>query len=210
MGRLLGPKCRLCRREGIKLFLKGARCETGKCAITRRNYVPGMHGPRLGKPRLTDYGRQLREKQKAKRLYNLLETQFHNYFVAAKKMTGDTAQNVYKKLEFRLDNAIYKSGIAESMRTSRQLVNHGHFLVNGKKVDIPSYQVKVGDVITLSARSLKSKRFAELVERMKHIKTADWLFYDSKDMTVKVTDVPDMKKVSLAFDMKSIIEFYSR
>lgn len=200
----------MCRREGVKLFLRGARCESVKCAITRRNFVPGMHGPRLGKARLSDYGRQLREKQKAKRLYNLMERQFRNYFEAAKSMVGDSGQNMYKTLEMRLDNVVYRSGLVDALRTARQLVGHGHVLVNGKKVDIPSYQTKMTDVISFREKTLKSKKFIDLAEQMKHAKVADWLFYDEKEFSVKVIATPDIKKVQLPFDMKSIIEFYSR
>lgn len=210
MGRQLGAQCKLCRREGTKLYLKGERCNSPKCAINKRNYVPGIHGPRLGRVRLTDYGRQLREKQKAKRLYNMFEKQFRNYFDTATSAKEDTGQRFFELLEMRLDNLVYKSGIAVSLRHARQLVGHGHFLVNGKKVDIPSYHVKINDVIRLREKSLKGPHFTDLGERMKSVTVPDWLFFDSGDMSVKVIDIPIIEKFSLDFDMKSIIEFYSR
>jgi small subunit ribosomal protein S4 len=210
MGRQIGPQCKLCRREGTKLYLKGDRCNTPKCGITKRNYVPGLHGPRLGRARLTDYGKQLREKQKAKRLYNMFEKQFRNYFDSATRAADDTGQKFFELLEMRLDNLVYKSGFAESLRHARQTVGHGHFLVNGKKVNIPSYHVKVGDVISLREKSSQNKNFATLAERMKNKNVPDWLFFDSKEMSLKVIDIPLIEKFSLDFDMKSIIEFYSR
>src|SRR5439155_15763797 len=147
MARYADAKCRLCRREGIKLFLKGARCFTDKCAIERRNYPPGQHGLNRGK--LTPYGVQLREKQKAKRIYGVLEGQFRRYFHAAEREKGVTGENLLRLLELRLDNVVYRLGFAASRRESRQMVAHGHFSVNGRKVSVPSYLVKVGDTVQL-------------------------------------------------------------
>src|SRR5205809_5251526 len=147
MARYADAKCRLCRREGIKLFLKGARCFTDKCAIERRNYPPGQHGLNRGK--LTPYGVQLREKQKAKRIYGVLEGQFRRYFHAAEREKGVTGENLLRLLELRLDNVVYRLGFAASRREARQLVRHGHFVVNGRRVNIPSFQVAEDDVISL-------------------------------------------------------------
>jgi small subunit ribosomal protein S4 len=207
-------QCRLCRRAGKKLFLKGERCDTSKCAIVKRNYVPGLHGPKFAASngrRMTDYGKQLNEKQIAKRTYGLRERQFSAYYEKAVNQKGDSGQNFYKLLEFRLDNVIARLGWGRSMKHSRQLVNHGHFLVNGKKMDIPSFQVKVNDVISIKESSLeKSRSFTDLAERMKNKELPGWLFYDEKSKTAKVVEVPNVKTEAQEFDIKKIIEFYSR
>lgn len=201
-------KCKFCRREGTKLFLRGERCHTAKCAVVKRNFPPGIHGSKG--VRLTDYGKQLREKQKAKRLYGLLEKQMKNYYLKAVSQPGDTGPHLVKLLEMRLDTIVYRAGFANSMAQSRQMINHGHFKVNGKKVNIPSYQVKVNDVVTIREKSLKQKMFEGLAEKLKNHKPADHLFVDTKDLSVKIIDLPDLQKLSLAYDVKSIIEFYSR
>src|ERR671929_2143829 len=152
MARYIGPVCRQCRREGMKLFLKGERCHTEKCAIERRNFAPGQHG-KDRKPKIVGYGLQLREKQKARRYYRLLETQFRNLFEKAARMAGVTGENLIGMLEKRLDNTIYRMGLATSRAQARQMVRHGHFSVNGRKVDIPSYSVKPGDVIGVRGTS---------------------------------------------------------
>ena len=154
MARYTGPVCRLCRREGMKLYLKGDRCYSDKCAIDRRSYVPGQHGQ--GRKKVSGYGLQLREKQKAKRYYGVMESQFRKYFNMAERMKGVTGENLLSILESRLDNLVYRIGLGESRKEARQLVRHGHFLVNGKKVDIPSYLVKVGDVVEVKESSRNS------------------------------------------------------
>ena len=161
MGKNLDNKCKQCRRLGEKLFLKGERCNSPKCAMVKRNYPPGFHGPK-GRKRQTDYGLQLAEKQKVKKQYNILEKQLRLTLTKAEKRTGDAGKNLLRLLELRLDNAIYRLGFASSRVQARQLVNHGHFTVNGKKVNIPSYQVREGEVIQVKERSQKSKAFKEL------------------------------------------------
>lgn len=203
-------QCRLCRRMGKKLFLKGDRCETAKCALVKRNYPPGAHGQKNVGARLSDYGRQLKEKQSARIHYNLTEKQFRNYFEKAIAKKEETGQALYSSLEMRLDNVIYRLGWGKSIKHARQLVNHGHFLVNGKKVDIPSYNVKVNDVVTVSETSKKSKNFEELSELMKNKELPHWLFFDAKDNMGKVVDYPSLEKATLEFDIQAIIEFYSR
>ncbi|OGF31453.1 30S ribosomal protein S4 [Candidatus Falkowbacteria bacterium RIFOXYD2_FULL_35_9] len=205
-------KCRICRRTGKKLYLKDGRCDSPNCAITRRSYGPGIQGPKQTRARLTDFGKQLREKQSAKSLYNLREKQFKNYFDKAIAQKAETTgQALYRMLEMRLDNVVHKLGYGKSIKHSRQLVSHGHFMVNGKKVDIPSYQLKVNDVITVREKSIKNRVvFNDLAERLKNHELANWLFVDPQDMSGKVVSVPDSKKFALDFDMKSIVEFYSR
>lgn len=212
MGRDLNPKCKQCRREGTKLLLKGDRCLSSKCALLRRSYVPGTHGPRLGKGgRLTAYGLQLRAKQKAKRTYGILEKPLRNYFEKATLKTGDTGAYLYRFLESRLDNVVYRSGLGGSSRNlSRQLINHGHFLVNGRKVDVPSCQLKVADKVSIRPASLKRALFKDFAEKLKNREYPDWLNVDEKDLTVTVVGLPDLAKNPPNFDIKLITEFYSR
>ncbi|MFS8541361.1 MAG: 30S ribosomal protein S4, partial [Tissierellales bacterium] len=162
MARYTGPVCRLCRREGQKLYLKGDKCYTDKCPVARRNYAPGQHGQ--ARKKLTEYGLQLREKQKVRRFYGIQESQMRKYFEMADKMKGITGENLLKILELRFDNVVYRMGFASSRAEARQLVRHGHFLVNGKKVDIPSYLMKVGDVVEIKEKSRSSVKFKELIE----------------------------------------------
>ncbi len=208
----INAQCKICRRAGRKLFLKAERCQTSACAMVKRAYAPGLHGQKLAGGRTTDYGKQLREKQSAKVSYNLREKQFHNYFMKAFSRKGEeTGQTFFRYLEMRLDNVVYRLGWAKSMVQARQIVGHGHVCVNGKKVDIPSYQVNVNDVLSIKERTAKSRKlFADLADRMKIAPVQDWLFYDDKTQTAKVVGTPDIKKASLAFDMRAIIEFYSR
>src|SRR6186713_3739448 len=166
MARYIGPVCRLCRREGMKLFLKGERCYTEKCAIEKRNMPPGMHG-RLRKAKMVGYGVQLREKQKVKRIYGVLEDQFRRYFEQADRTRGITGETLLQLLERRLDNVAYRLGFATSRPAARQLVRHGHFMVNGKKVDIPSFSVKPGDVITVLGRTQKNVTIEHAIEEVK-------------------------------------------
>ena len=165
MARYTGASCRQCRREGMKLFLKGDRCYTDKCAIVKRNYAPGQHGQ--GRKKVSNYGLQLREKQKVKRIYGVLETQFRNMYERAEKMTGKTGENLLCLLEERLDNVVFRMGLANSRKEARQLVTHGHFLVNGKKVDIPSYKVSVNDVISVCEKSRGTEKFKTFAENPK-------------------------------------------
>lgn len=209
MSKYIGPKCKLCRREGQKLFLKGERCHTTKCPVVKRNTPPGVHGPK-GYPRLTPYGQQLREKQKLKRMYNLFERQFRNYFDEAAQEKGNTEELFYQKLEMRLDNVIFRLKFVESRTQARQVVKHGHILVNGKRVDIPSYEVQIGDIITVKDKSLGSKLFAKVGESIKNMEPLPWLVLDHKKLEAKVVDKPKEELIKGEFDLKPIIEFYSR
>lgn len=210
MGKNLGPQCKQCRREGKKLFLKGERCFTPKCAMVKRNYPPGVHGSSKGKPRITEYGLQLREKQKAKRIYGLMESQFRNYYKKAIKKVGDTGEILFQFLEQRLDNVVYRLGLAKSRRLARQLINHGHFLINGKKVDIPSFELKPGDVVSIRESSLKLVPFKDLSETLKKQETVAWLSLDPKALAGKVLNKPTREDLAEAFDVKLIVEYYSR
>lgn len=211
MGRPLDSKCKQCRREGTKLFLKGERCDTSKCAMVKRNYIPGVHGPKLGRgKRMTGYGTQLREKQKAKRTYRILEKQFKNYFDKAINKTGDTGGNLFTLLEMRFDNVIYRSGLAASRDKARQLIGHGHFLINGQKVNIPSYQLKVNDKITIREKSKKMEPFVNLSEKLQKKQVIDWLVLDPKELKVTVAEIASLEKNEPGFDLTLITEYYSR
>jgi len=211
MGRSLDSKCKQCRREGTKLFLKGDRCNSSKCALTKRNYVPGLHGPKLGRGgRLSGYGLQLREKQNAKRTYRILESQFRNYFDKVIKRPGDTGENLFKLLEMRLDNVVYRAGFAGSRDAARQAVNHGHIRVNGREVSIPSYQVKIKDKVSIKDTSTKKGLFTDLSEKLKTKEFADWLLVDPKTCVATVVDAPNLVKNKPGFDLKMIVEYYSR
>ena len=208
MARYTGPVCRLCRREGTKLFLKGERCMTGKCAIDRRSTAPGQHGAANKKTR--EYGTQLREKQKTKRYYGVLEKQFRNYFKEADRKEGMTGENLLKLLECRLDNVIYRMGMAESRKEARQLVLHAHFLINGKKVNIPSMLVRVGDVITVNATSKNSPKFKELIEGIDTKISPKWLEVDRENLTAKVIALPSREDIDFPFEEQLIVELYSK
>lgn len=207
MARYTGPVCRLCRREGMKLYLKGDRCYSDKCAIDRRSYVPGQHGQ--GRKKVSGYGIQLREKQKAKRYYGVMESQFRKYFNMAERMKGVTGENLLSILESRLDNLVYRIGLAESRKEARQLVRHGHFLVNGKKVDIPSYLVKVGDVVEVKESSRNSEKFKQLVENNQRV-APDWLEVDMEKMRARVVGVPKKEHIDIPIEEHLIVELYSR
>lgn len=206
MARYTGPSCRLCRREGQKMFLKGERCYSGKCAIDKRNYAPGQHGQ--GRKKVSDYGLQLREKQKAKRFYGLLETQFKNYFVKAEKRKGQTGENLLIMLETRLDNAVYRMGFASSRKEARQLVRHGHFTLNGKKVDIPSIEVKAGDVIKVKEKSISSPKFKEVREMT--ISTPSWISADADKLEGKILALPTRGDIDTPVAEHLIVELYSK
>lgn len=208
MARYIGAVCRLCRREGEKLFLKGERCYTGKCAIDRRPYAPGQHGKRRTK--VSEYGLQLREKQKAKRIYGVLETQFRNYFEEADRKKGITGENLLILLECRLDNVAYRAGLGRSRTEARQIVRHNHITVNGKKVNIPSYQVKVGDVIEVKEKSQGIQRFKDIFEVTSSTSIPEWLEVDFENYTIKVTDIPTRDQIGVTVQETLIVELYSK
>ena len=208
MARYTGPVCRLCRREGAKLFLKGDRCYSQKCAFTLRPNAPGQHGAgRHGT--MSEYGTQLREKQKVKRAYGILESQFRKYFDIAEKMKGKAGENLLQLLERRLDNVCFRLGIGDSRAQARQLVMHGHVLVNGHKVDIPSYIVNAGDVITVAQRSASQEYFKTLKEEGgKGI--PKWLEFDVAELTGKVAALPERDDIDLTIEEHLIVELYSK
>ncbi|ABN54129.1 MAG TPA: 30S ribosomal protein S4 [Hungateiclostridium thermocellum] len=208
MARYTGASCRLCRREGEKLYLKGERCTTNKCAIARRGYAPGQHGQ--NKKKLSEYGLQLREKQKARRYYGILEGQFRRYFEMAVKKKGITGENLLQILESRLDNVVYRMGLAVSRREARQLVRHGHFTVNGKRVDIPSYLVKVGDVIAVKEKSKSSPKMQSNKEYAAGRPRPKWLEYDAEEMSGKVVALPAREDIDLPIRENLIVELYSK
>lgn len=209
MARYTGPVCRLCRREGQKLFLKGERCLGPKCAIERRRYIPGQHGQaRRSKP--SEYGLQLREKQKARRTYGVLERQFRKHFAAAGKMPGATGENLLKVLELRLDNLIYRLGFADSRAQARQIVRHGHFMVNGRKTNIPSFRAKVGDVITVRPQSRNKEYFQVRAQVLGTRQVPDWLIIDVPSQTARVVSVPRREQIDTRLSEQLIVEYYSR
>ncbi len=207
MARYRDAKCRLCRREGLKLFLKGSRCFTDKCAIERRNYPPGQHGLNRGK--LTPFGVQLREKQKAKRIYGVLEKQFRRYFEAAERGKGITGDNLLRQLERRLDNVVHRLGFASSRREGRQMVGHGHYEVNGRAVSIPSYLVKVGDVIRLRPRSTLEARVDENVNAGRG-QVPPWLDLDIAQRAGTVRSLPLREDIQIQVAEQLIVELYSK
>ena len=208
MARYSGPVCRLCRREGQKLFLKGDRCYTGKCSVDRRTYAPGMHGQNRKKQ--SEYGLQLREKQKAKRIYGILETQFHNYFEKASQQKGITGENLLRLLEIRLDNVVYRAGFGRSRTEARQVVRHNHIEVNGKKVNIPSYQVKVGDVITIKEQSKGIQRFKDLFETASSRTAPQWMDVNFDQAQITVTALPARDQIDIPVEETLIVELYSK
>ena len=208
MARYTDASCRLCRREGQKLFLKGDRCYTEKCAMVARAYPPGMHGQ--GRSKTSEYGSQLREKQKAKRYYGLLESQFRSYFEMAERRPGQTGDNLLSILESRLDNVVYRLGFAMSRAEARQLVTHGHITVNGKRVNIPSFLVKPGMIISLSERSRNLEKIKNNVEANAFRQPPKWLEYDANNMIVKVVGVPAREDIDLPIEEHLIVELYSK
>ncbi len=207
MARYRTAVCRQCRREGIKLFLKGARCFTEKCAIERRNYPPGQHG--LGRTKLTPYGVQLREKQKAKRIYGVLETQFRRYFAWAESEKGITGENLLKLLERRLDNVVFRLGMAASRREGRQMIAHGHVQVNGHKVSIPSYIVKVGEVVQLRPTSKMQARVADNLAAGRSPVPA-WLELDVNEKKATVRGLPIREDIQIPVQEQLIVELFSK
>ncbi|HDD45323.1 MAG TPA: 30S ribosomal protein S4 [Candidatus Desulfofervidus auxilii] len=208
MARYTGPVCRLCRREGVKLFLKGERCYTDKCALERRPYPPGQHGQMRIKK--TDYGILLREKQKLKRIYGILEKQFHRYFEEAVRLKGITGENLLMLLERRLDNVVYRMGFANSRRQARQLVRHGHVLVNDEKVDIPSYLVEVGDIIKIREKSKDIPFIKEALEAVARRGVPSWLEVDKERLEGRVKALPTRDEIAIPVQEQLIVEFYSK
>ncbi len=206
MARYTEATCRLCRREGLKLNLKGDRCFTEKCAFARRGYAPGQHGQ--SRKKMSNYGMQLREKQKAKRIYGVLEGQFRKYYEKAEKQRGITGENLLRFLEIRLDNVVYRLGYGNSRTEARQLVNHGHFLVNGKKVDIASYSVKAGDVISVRDKSRASEKFKVFAENAKTL--PNWLSGDVATFEGKVVSIPTREDIDVPVNETLIVELYSK
>lgn len=206
MAKMVGPDCRQCRREGCKLFLKGERCVSKKCAFERRPVIPGQHG--ASRKRVTEYGTQLREKQKVKKAYGILEKQFRRYYEEAERMKGVTGENMLSLIERRLDNVIYRMGIGASRSECRQIVNHGHITVNGRRVNIPSYIVKVGDVIAVK----ENKKDLEMFKQLKGMKIVmpKWLEFNADTLTGKVLAMPQREDIDLNIQEHLIIELYSR
>ena len=208
MARYTGSVCSLCRREGIKLFLKGSRCETAKCAIERRAYLPGQHGQ--GRKQFSEYGVQLREKQKLKRFYGILEKQFRITFAAADRKKGITGENLLQSLELRLDNVVYRMGLGESRNSARQLIRHNHFMVNGKRVNIPSYAVKKGDTIAPDPRKVAKAPVKNALERLKSKTLPHWLAFDLESKQGLVQALPTREDVAIPVQEQLIVELYSR
>ena len=208
MARYTGASCKLCRREGKKLFLKGERCHSDKCAIERRNYAPGQHGQ--GRKKASEYGLQLRAKQQARRYYGVLEGQFRHYYEMATTRKGTTGENLLAILESRLDNVVYRLGWATSRKEARQLVNHGHFTVNGRRVNIPSYLVKVGDVIAVSKNTKDSEKFKAVVESTSAKPVVKWLELDKENLKGKVLAVAERADIDLDIEETLIVELYSK
>ena len=207
MARYTEAVCRMCRREGQKLFLKGDRCYT-KCALENRSYPPGQHGQ--GRSKSSEYGQQLREKQKAKRFYGVLESQFRSYYEMAERRQGKTGENLLSILECRLDNVVYRLGFAMSRAEARQMVSHGHFTVNGRKVNIPSYQVKPGMVITLKESSRGLEKIKANIEANSSRPAPKWLEYDANNQIAKVVGVPARDDIDLPIEEHLIVELYSK
>jgi small subunit ribosomal protein S4 len=209
MARYIDASCRLCRRERQKLFLKGTKCFTEKCPVERRGFPPGQHG-QSRRPKVSEYGVQLREKQKIRRMYGLQEAQFRNYFAKALRQTGRTGELLVKMLERRLDNTIYRLGMAPSRKTARQLITHGHILVNNKSVDIPSYLLKGGDTIQVRDKSKKLDVFHSSMKRMKDNAMLPWLSLDKAAMSGTFLNIPERSDIPLNADEQLIVELYSK
>ena len=211
MARYTGPVCKLCRREGEKLFLKGERCFTPKCAIEKRGYPPGMHGRRRQfRRRMSGYGLQLREKQKAKRIYGVMERQFRRYFQEALKVKGMTGATLLQTLERRLDNVVMRLGVADSRAQARQLVTHGHITVNGRRMNVPSYLVDVGDAIGVRLQSRKNGYFNERAELLDPGTVPEWLRLDASEIEGHVLDFPARDQIQEPINEQLVVEYYSR
>ena len=208
MARYTGPNCKQCRREGCKLYLKGERCTNGKCAFDHRSTAPGQHG--AARKKVGEYGKQLREKQKARRYYGVLEKQFRHYYDMAEKMEGITGTNLLILLERRLDNVIYRMGMAESRKEARQLVLHAHFTLNGKKVSIPSILIKAGDVIAVKESSKENVKIKALAEAIATKTSPKWIEKDAANLTAKIVALPARDDIDFEFDEQLIVELYSK
>ncbi len=208
MARYTGAVCRLCRREGMKLYLKGDRCYSDKCAFATKQYAPGQHG--TSRKKVSEYGLQLREKQKVKRIYGMQETQFRTYYDKASRQKGVTGHNLLALLERRLDNVVYRLGMATSRVDARQLVRHGHYTVNGKKVNIPSFLVKEGQVIAIKEGSRRSPKFESIAAGIAHRNPPQWLELDKENLVGKVIGQPSREDIDLPINEQLIVELYSR
>lgn len=208
MARYTDAVCKLCRREGAKLFLKGERCYSDKCSIARRAYAPGQHGQ--GRKKVSEYGMQLREKQKARRYYGVLENQFAGYYEEAARMPGMTGENLLRILESRLDNVVYRLGLASSRAEARQLVVHGHYNVNGKRVDIPSYQVKEGDVVSVNEKTKGSDKMKAIVEACGARPVPVWFDFNKDTLEAKVVRLPNREDIDIDIQELLIVEYYSK
>ena len=208
MARYTGPSCKLCRREGTKLFLKGDRCTSGKCAFDHRSTAPGQHG--AARKKVGEYGMQMREKQKTRRYYGVLENQFRLYYKAAEKKEGMTGANLLVLLERRLDNAVYRMGMASSRKEARQLVLHGHFTLNGKKATIPSMLIKPGDVIAVKESSRDNAKLKELAESAPSAVKPKWLDFNATDLAAKVVAMPAREDIDFEINEQLIVELYSK
>ena len=206
MARYTGPSCKLCRREGVKLFLKGDRCLSDKCALAKRATPPGQHG--AARKKVEEYGRQLREKQKAKRYYGVAEKQFKNYYTIADRKEGQAGENLLVLLERRLDNVVYRMGMAASRKEARQLVRHNHFTVNGKKANIPSILIKAGDVVAV--KSTDSEKLKALIAELETKTAPKWLDVDKANLTAKVVSFPAREDIDFDFNEQLIVELYSK
>lgn len=212
MARYTGPVCKLCRREGEKLFLKGSRCMTPKCAIERRSYPPGQHGreKQFRRGRASDYLLQLREKQKARRIYGVLERQFRNYFKKATQQPGLTGHNLLRFLETRLDNVVYRTGLADSRNQARQLVNHGHIMINDRKTDIPSAAVAPGDTVSVRPESLRNTYFKDRRQLIDDRQVPRWIALDPEAMSARIMQLPEREDIDVTLQEQLIVEYYSR
>jgi len=212
MAKYIGPSCKLCRREGVKLYLKGDKCYTEKCPFERRSYPPGQHGKDASfrRRKLSDYAVQLREKQKARRIYGVLERQFRRYFHEAERRSGLTGENLLAVLESRLDNVVYRLGLADSRAHARQLVTHGHFTVNGRKTNIPSFLVSVNDVIAVRSESRRSKFFKERKELLGKREVPAWLSLNEDALDARILAWPTRQEIDVPVEEQLIVEFYSR
>ena len=208
MARYTGAVCRLCRREGQKLFLKGERCYSEKCSVGLRGYAPGQHGQ--GRKKSSEYGMQLRAKQTARRFYGVQENQFHHYFEIAERKQGITGDNLLRILESRLDNVVYRVGFASSRAEARQLVGHGHYEVNGKRVDIASYLLKAGDVVSICEKSRASEKLKAVVEANSARPVPEWIDVDRNNLSAKVIALPTREQIEAPVDEQLIVEFYSK
>lgn len=208
MARYTGSVCRLCRREGKKLFLKGERCYGPKCALSRRAYAPGQHGQ--GRKKVSEYGLQLRAKQQAKRYYGVLENQFAHYFELASKQAGQAGENLLRILESRLDNVVYRSGLASSRKEARQLVRHGHYTLNGHKANIPSILLKAGDIVAVADKSRQNEKLKAVIEANSAHPVPTWMSFDPEKMTVVINQLPNREDIDLDVEEHLIVELYSK